>query len=721
MRLLLAFCFCLFVLGSSYSQELVPFLKGDKYGYSDLDQRLVVEALYDDAFFMNNGIGIVKKGQSWGAVDSIGNVIADFKYQFIEIERANDKTYLVVKANKFYGLIDENGVEIIPCEYKDVAFWEEDFVGVNPSRCVVFDKKYKKVATVEDLSITFNKEQRILYSYNEKEVTFYSNRGKKFLKIKNYTEIKPIGSDFVIVEKEDAVTVVTSQGDIVEKSEKIDEVISDKGWLFLKVKGKWSLLNNQGQHILESTYDEIKIVNDQLIGGKIGRNYALFDYSGNKLTGFEFTRIDKYRSTAKYIKAYRGSDQDVLFADGTPTGIKNVFQVTEKTLNEDQVIFKELDWGVINFEGDTIISPVYDRVISTISGNYRVKDRNMYGLLSHKGDVLLETKYDELLEKDEYYLGIIDEEGFIFDLSGKLISSLQYGWGPQIKVPFNLFAVTDSEKLGVVNSEGKVLVPIEYDKIDSLSGLIIVSQDSNKYAYRLSGEKVLKEPYFNFERTDLWLKVTRRGPHFDYFGLYNLEENLWFLEPDWKDIKLFNQDRYFTLKSKIDYYGIADTSYKLLVKPMYDELRPYNNNSELYLKVTNQGYYLMRIDGSLVYEDPFELVVTWSGSALGEFIFEVIRDDKFGLMDYQGEMILDVEFEEIASTPRDDETYLRIGKDGKWGMINDKAEIIIQPIYKDISQLETGWFWVIENKDSKKYLIDPNGKAYSNHLKEATN
>jgi hypothetical protein len=91
------------------------------------------------------------------------------------------------------------------------------------------------------------------------------------------------------------------------------------------------------------------------------------------------------------------------------------------------------------------------------------------------------------------------------------------------------------------------------------------------------------------------------------------------------------------------------------------------------------------------------------------------------LMDYQGAMILDVEFEEIASTPRDDETYLRIGKDGKWGMINDKAEIIIQPIYKDISQLETGWFWVIENKDSKKYLIDPNGKAYSNHLKEATN
>ncbi len=69
-----------------------------------------------------------------------------------------------------------------------------------------------------------------------------------------------------------------------------------------------------------------------------------------------------------------------------------------------------------------------------------------------------------------------------------------------------------------------------------------------------------------------------------------------------------------------------------MVNPIYDEIRPYNNNSELYLKVTEQGCYLMRIDGALVYKDSFELVATWSGIALGE----VIRGDKFGLMDYEG-------------------------------------------------------------------------------------
>ena len=169
MRLFIAFCFILPLL--SYSQDLVPFLKGDKYGYSDLDRKLVVEAVYDDAFFMENGIGVVKKGSQLGAVDKTGKIIADFKYQVIDIQLVNEKNYLVVRLNNLFGLIDEEGTEIIPCEFKDVAFWGEDFVGVNKNSCVIYDKKYKEVVAVEDLALTFNKAQRILYTYNEKEVT----------------------------------------------------------------------------------------------------------------------------------------------------------------------------------------------------------------------------------------------------------------------------------------------------------------------------------------------------------------------------------------------------------------------------------------------------------------------------------------------------------------------------------------------------------------------
>lgn len=93
----------------------------------------------------------------------------------------------------------------------------------------------------------------------------------------------------------------------------------------------------------------------------------------------------------------------------------------------------------------------------------------------------------------------------------------------------------------------------------------------------------------------------------------------------------------------------------------------------------------------------------------------MFRDEKIGLLDYLGNMILDIEYEEIASRPREGETYLRIGKDGKWGMINNKAEIIIPPIYLAIEQLVTGWYWVIEESGSKEYLIDPEGVPFAAH------
>jgi hypothetical protein len=699
----------------------VPFLKGEKYGYSDLDRNLVVDAIYDNAKSMNRGIGVVTKAGSIGAVNQIGNTIAEFKYQDIYIEEANDKTYLIVKQNKLYGLIDDKGVEIIPCEFEDVSFWGKDFVGVDAKRCIIFDDKYKKVAQVEGLSVVFNKEQRILYSIDEKrEVAFFNNRGKRILKVKKFTNIIPIGSDFVIVEKEDAVTIITSKGKVVEKSEKIEDYISDRQWLKIKTKGQWSLLNSDGDYVMESEYDEIKIVNDFLISGKRGKKSALFDYQGNKISGFEFTQVHKYRSTDKYIKAFKGIDHDILFADGKPTAIKSVFQVTEKTLNTDQVIFKEEKWGVITFEGDTIIRPTWDRLLTTKSEkNYRVKKNELFGLLSYDGKVLINAEYDELTEKDDYYLGVIDEVGYVFNMAGEKISSVQYSWGPQLKVPFNLFAVSDGEKYGVIDAKGELIVPVEFDKIDSLSGLIIVSKGIDKYAYHLDGERVFEEPYLDFQRTDLWLKVIKKGESYNYTGLYNLDQKMWFLEPDWKDIKLFNKDRYFTLKSKIDYYGIADTNYKLLVNPIYDELKPYNDNSELYLKVTDQGYFLMRIDGSLVYDEPFEDVRVWRGTI--DFIFKVMREERLGLMDFEGNMILEVEYEEIANAPVEGEKYLIIGKEGKYGRINNKGEIIIQPIYSDISQQEDGWFWVLENPTSKPYLIDPNGKAYSDHLTESAN
>ena len=270
----------------------------------------------------------------------------------------------------------------------------------------------------------------------------------------------------------------------MEKSEKIDEIEPIDKWLKIKHKEKWSLLNNEGKYILESEYDDIKIVNEYIIGGKKNKYYALFDYSGVKKTGYEYSQLSKCRSTDAYLKAYRGGDLDVLKADGSPTGITSVFAVNENTLLTDQVVFKEKYWGVMNFNGDTIIAPKYDMINTTDSNNYVVKKNGMWGLLSGDGRVLIEVEYDEIKEKDDYYLGVIDEVGFIFDNQGKQISKVQYGWGPQRKVPKSLFAASNGDKLGVVNPEGEVIVDLKYDMIDSLdNGLIVASQGENKFLF----------------------------------------------------------------------------------------------------------------------------------------------------------------------------------------------------------------------------------------------
>ena len=76
------------------------------------------------------------------------------------------------------------------------------------------------------------------------------------------------------------------------------------------------------------------------------------------------------------------------------------------------------------------------------------------------------------------------KQGLFFDNQGKQISKVQYGWGPQRKVPKSLFAASNGDKLGVVNPEGEVIVDLKYDMIDSLdNGLIVASQGENKFLF----------------------------------------------------------------------------------------------------------------------------------------------------------------------------------------------------------------------------------------------
>lgn len=68
----------------SFAQQadwtMIPYRTGDKWGYSSVDQNVLIQPQYEDAGWFYGGYAVVKKGGKYGYIDRTGKVVIPFKY-----------------------------------------------------------------------------------------------------------------------------------------------------------------------------------------------------------------------------------------------------------------------------------------------------------------------------------------------------------------------------------------------------------------------------------------------------------------------------------------------------------------------------------------------------------------------------------------------------------------------------------------------------------------
>jgi hypothetical protein len=62
-----------------HAQELIPYRKGNKWGYCTPDKKVVVQPKYDKVNIFSEGLAAVRMGNKWGFIDSNGNEIVPTK------------------------------------------------------------------------------------------------------------------------------------------------------------------------------------------------------------------------------------------------------------------------------------------------------------------------------------------------------------------------------------------------------------------------------------------------------------------------------------------------------------------------------------------------------------------------------------------------------------------------------------------------------------------
>ncbi len=468
--------------------------------------------------------------------------------------------------------------------------------------------------------------------------------------------------------------------------------VSEYKYYTLKVEDNYGVIKRDGNVLIEPQYDEVQIPNQDrdVFIVKEDDKYIVFNEKNEQI----------FKETPD-VSAIEGKDdaEEVIYNN-------TVLKYMENGL-----------YGLISLDGEKITKPLYEEITSLKDkyGEILVKKDGKYGVVNVKGKRLVATKYDSIvgdgfsengsyknggyivgnrsnkgiqygyLDKNEKEIVKIEQESLyrVTELNSQdiyLVGS-QNGRYALFKNKENLtdykyidifynngtqcFTVTKNKSYGLINMEGKVLIPEEYEELMVVGIYVKAHKNNSDYIFDLNGNQVKDSKFTSLQQTKT--------------GKFYITIN-----DDYK-YGIADKNQEVVVENKYDYIDEIETT-GLLIATIDDDVTIYSGNaSEIvsvedakveltgdYIKVitSDEAYYLTvqgrKVDNKTVY--------------LENKIYASKDNGKWGFVDLRDSIIVPYQYDEV--TELNEYGFAGIKKNGKWGVINSDGKIVLEPIYE---------------------------------------
>lgn len=434
-----------------------------------------------------------------------------------------------------------------------------------------------------------------------------------------------------------------------------DKIISQSYFSSFK-DNKWGVIDSNGNDVITPSYQEMIVIPNNKIGVFICTydvNYDTGEYKTKVLNNKNeeiFTQFDK-------VEAISNKDEN------------NNLWYEENVL----LVQKDSKYGLINLSGKEIVPVEYDEIktVLGIKNAFKVKKDNKYGIVDSDGKNVLEPQYTDIeaLGEDNKAGYIVkDESGKygIVDYSNNKVLDIKYDSIQKI-YGNDMYVVTVSGKQKLIKKDGTDILTTGFTEIKQILSSqenAVIYTKSNKYGVmNTSGEILLEPSYDSLKETKAGIFIAKKDGK---YGIINLS----------KEEKVPFQYEQITYNKIADIYVLEDSNFNSTVL-----------NSNLETKLTGilvdldtiKGYIKMRVNDeykyyNLKFEEKKEIDIFPSRT-----MFLSKKDGKYGFVDKNGKVIVDYIYDD--ATEQNDYGYAGIKKDGKWGSIDSKGNVVQQPTY----------------------------------------
>ena len=432
--------------------------------------------------------------------------------------------------------------------------------------------------------------------------------------------------------------------------------ISSTTYFAIYKDNKWGVIDNLGKEVISPSYKEMIVIPNNK------KDVFLCTYDINDETG-------EYKT-----KALNSKNEEIYTQYSQIEALDNYDESNniwyEKNLLKVQ---KDGKYGLIDFNGKEILNIEYDN-ISTLKGvenSILIEKDNKVGLINSDGKNIIDANYKEIKNIDKDY-----KKGYI--------------------------VIDENNKYGVIDYNQKQVLENKYDGIEAIYGekLFVIKEGKNEKLINDEGNVVLEDGFDKIEQ--ILQYSSKKGVIFvkdSKYGVMNVDAEV-IVPAEYENIKEA-KDNIFIAK-KDGKYGIVDTDKNEKVEFKYTNIT-YNNVADIYLAEdenyntnildnqfntkltgilseidTDKGYMKLKIGDEYKYYN-FKFEEKTNKDVLSNTLFLSKKDGKYGFVNSKNEVIVDYIYDD--ATEQNEYGYAAVKKDGKWGSIDINGKVVIEPTY----------------------------------------
>lgn len=370
----------------------------------------------------------------------------------------------------------------------------------------------------------------------------------------------------------------------------------------------------------------------------------------------------------------------------------------------------DVSWGYINSEGIEVIKPQFQSAYDFIGGLAKVKFNDKYGFINKNGSFVIEPLYEEADKFEEGICRVIYEgkTGWI-DKDGEMVITPRFN---QKFVDEEILCFTENPhgELGLVNTKGEIIVNPRFESMMDFHNGYAMVYENNKWGLIDRNGKYACPPEYGdirgpFADGRIW---TLKGKYL----LRDTENHIICPTPFDRVYGIVGDLSIVSINKK---FGVIDSDGNFVIKPEFKDIFEFEGLKDMFRISTvdrysrNGKYGAVDLKGKIVFPPVYDSIA-WDAN---ESFFIVELNGKWGTADKNGNYIIqpNIDYGDDLSilTLRFSDGLARIIKYDKYGFINTKGEVVIQPKFEFAREFEKGKALVGE--DGKETLIDKKGNS----------